>query len=441
MEGNKILGKVKIGENDEILISENDIISNKAELLHILESRINHWKAEDVLNIAMAFHNSSDSETFLNILTMSTNPEHSLNLHGTGVVFSINEKKERNLCLLNALASYYILSFIKERDEEKKEQAYNNATTNINRADTIEMCDKRSMINKGFLLFANGQLDVAHQFFSNVLEIQENHILALYGKGAISYNYGKYPEALKYFISILKIAPYSSLPSRMCIGLCHYKLGNIQKAQMAFERQLELDPNNHNCLVYLAIINLNNSIQNCHSKELVYNHSNQSGNLIEIGLKLLEKAHLKNPNNILCLLHLSNHYFLVEKYKKAEKLAKRGLWLLEQYKIIGGSNNYQSNAKGGYKFGDDIKCLRSEIYSMMGKIYHIENNYNKAYKYYSSAVQANPQNFSAIYSLGQCLFYLRNYKEALNSLKSVAAQSLYENDINLLKVLLIYTIF
>ena len=44
---------------------------------------------------------------------------------------------------------------------------------------------------------------------------------------------------------------------RLGMGLCFVKLGNLEKARMAFERTLQLSPHSVGALVGLAILELN----------------------------------------------------------------------------------------------------------------------------------------------------------------------------------------
>ena len=44
---------------------------------------------------------------------------------------------------------------------------------------------------------------------------------------------------------------------RLGMGLCFVKLGNLEKARMAFERTLQLTPHSVGALVGLAILELN----------------------------------------------------------------------------------------------------------------------------------------------------------------------------------------
>lgn len=43
---------------------------------------------------------------------------------------------------------------------------------------------------------------------------------------------------------------------RFAIGLCYYRLGNYEKARFAFERVIELEPENSMALVALSILEI-----------------------------------------------------------------------------------------------------------------------------------------------------------------------------------------
>jgi RNA polymerase-associated protein CTR9 len=50
------------------------------------------------------------------------------------------------------------------------------------------------------------------------------------------------------------------------MGICYYRLGNIEKAKFSFDRLLELEPNNPIAMVALAIIELANNNLDSHSR-------------------------------------------------------------------------------------------------------------------------------------------------------------------------------
>ena len=80
---------------------------------------------------------------------------------------------------------------------------------------------------------------------------------------------------------------------RLGMGLCFVKLGNIEKARLAFERTLQLNPLSVGALVGLALLELN-------SKQ----HDS-----IKKGVELLSKAYTLDSTNPMVLNHLANHFF------------------------------------------------------------------------------------------------------------------------------------
>ena len=71
------------------------------------------------------------------------------------------------------------------------------------------------------------------------------------------------------------------------------KLGNLEKAQLAFERALELSPQCVGALVGLAILQLNG----------------QHHDSIKKGVELLSKAYTIDSTCPMVLNHLANHFF------------------------------------------------------------------------------------------------------------------------------------
>jgi RNA polymerase-associated protein CTR9 len=68
-------------------------------------------------------------------------------------------------------------------------------------------------------------------------------------KALLEFNKGNYQESLKFLKAILEHI-------RFGIGLCYFRLGNIEKARFAFQRTIELEPTNSMALIALAILEL-----------------------------------------------------------------------------------------------------------------------------------------------------------------------------------------
>lgn len=77
------------------------------------------------------------------------------------------------------------------------------------------------------------------------------------------------------------------------MGHCFIKLNNLEKARLAFERALDLDPKCVGALVGLAILKLNL----------------QQPESIRTGVQMLSKAYTIDSSDPMVLNHLANHFF------------------------------------------------------------------------------------------------------------------------------------
>ena len=111
---------------------------------------------------------------------------------------------------------------------------------NYNRADIIDAREYMTWVGKGVLLLSKNEIGRASEDFDNALKGNPKNIPALLGKGCVLYNKGNYHEALKIYQQILKINPNAPANVRIGLGLCFYKLGNYELAELAFSRVLEL---------------------------------------------------------------------------------------------------------------------------------------------------------------------------------------------------------
>ncbi len=130
-------------------------------------------------------------------------------------------------------------------------------------------------------------------------------------KAVIEFSKRNYKECLEILKQILQQNPIVNPQIRFGIGLCYYRLGNLEKARFSFERLIELDSGNSMAYVALAILELASNVndQTMRSKVASY----------------LEKAITLDENNQLALRYLADHYFFKKEYKIAQKMCERGL--------------------------------------------------------------------------------------------------------------------
>jgi RNA polymerase-associated protein CTR9 len=126
----------------------------------------------------------------------------------------------------------------------------------------------------------------------------------------------QHKKALDYYRNSLDLykralRAYTSCPAavRLGIAFCRYKLGQSDKARQAFQRVLQLDPENIDALVALAIMDL---------------QTNEAGG-IRRGMEKMRRAFEIYPYCTLALNHLANHYFFTGQHFVVEQLTETAL--------------------------------------------------------------------------------------------------------------------
>lgn len=92
----------------------------------------------------------------------------------------------------------------------------------------------------------------------------------------------------------------STAAVRLGMGHCFLKLNKQEKAYLAFQRALELEPTCVGAIIGLAILEINNN----------------GAEGIRKGVQLLSKAYTIDSSNPMTLNHLANHFF----FKKVKEL-------------------------------------------------------------------------------------------------------------------------
>ena len=98
---------------------------------------------------------------------------------------------------------------------------------------------------------------------------------------------------MAFYKKALRTNPECPAAVRLGMGHCFMKLGNQDKARLAFERALELDPSCVGALVGLAVLELNE----------------KKPENIRRGVQMLSNAYNIDSTNPMVLNHLGNHFF------------------------------------------------------------------------------------------------------------------------------------
>ena len=114
-----------------------------------------------------------------------------------------------------------------------------------------------------------------------------------------------YRGALAFYKKALRTNPLCPAEIRVGLGHCFMRLGNKDKAELAFERALELNPKCTGALIGMAVHYMNN----------------KSRDTIRQGVQLLSRAYSVDPTNPMVLNHLADHFFFKRDFTKVQHLA------------------------------------------------------------------------------------------------------------------------
>ncbi|KAL2945136.1 Protein CTR9-like protein [Bienertia sinuspersici] len=330
---------------EEVRVSLDQLPRDATDILDILKAEqapLDLW-----LVIAREYFKQGKIEQFCQILEEGSSPE---------IEEYYADVRYERIAILNALGAYYSYLGKIETNLKEKDNNFALATQYYNRASRIDMHESSTWVGKGQLLLAKGDVEQAFNTFKIVLDGDPDNVPALLGQRA------------------LRVYPDCPGAVRLGIGLCRYKLGHFEKARQAFERVLQLDPENVEALVALGLLEL------------------------EGGWKGMLIAFEIYPYNALSLNYLANHFFFTGQHFLVEQLTETALAV---------TNHGPTKAHSYYN---------------LARSYHSKGDYEKAGRYYMASVKesSKPQEFVLpYYGLGQVQLKLGDYRSALANFEKV----------------------
>ena len=281
----------------------------------------------------------------------------------------------------DTLAAYYVQEANKEKNKDKKRELFTKATLLYTTADKIIMYDQNHLLGRAYFCLLEGdKMDQADQQFNFVLSQSQNNIPSLLGKACIAFNKKNYKEALAFYKKALRTNPGCPASVRLGMGHCFLKLGNTDKARLAFERALQLDQNCVGALVGLAVLQLNE----------------QTPDSIRSGVQKLSKAYTIDSGNPMVLNHLANHFFFKKDYQKVQHLALHAFHNTEN------------------------ESMRAESCYQLARHFHVQGDYDQAFQYYYQATQFATTTFVLPhFGLGQMYVYRGDTENASQCFEKV----------------------
>ncbi|XP_070037333.1 protein CTR9 homolog isoform X2 [Nicotiana tomentosiformis] len=356
---------------EEVRVSLDQLPRDASDILDILKAEqapLDLW-----LIIAREYFKQGKIDQFRQILEEGSSPE---------IDEYYADVRYERIAILNALGAYYSYLGKIETKQREKEEHFIMATQYYNKASRIDMHEPTTWVGKGQLLLAKGDIEQAFAAFKIVLDGDRDNVPALLGQACVQFSRGRYSDSLELYKRALQVYPKCPAAVRLGIGLCRYKLGQVEKAKQAFRRVLEANPENVEALVALAILDLQNN--------------DASG--IRRGMEKMQRAFETYPYCAMALNYLANHFFFTGQHFLVEQLTETALAVTTH------------------------GPTKSHSYYNLARSYHSKGDYEKAGMYYMASVKESnkPHEFVLpYYGLGQVQLKLGDLRSSQANFEKV----------------------
>lgn len=319
----------------------------------------------------MAYYKQKQTDVFIKLLETAR----------LEAVVDYRDYEKDQMRAIDMLAAYYVQEANREKSKDKKRELFMKATHLYTTGDKIIMYDQNHLLGRAYFCLLEGdKMEQADNQFNFVLNQSPSNIPSLLGKACISFNKKDYRGALAFYKKALRTNPNCPAVVRLGMGHCFLKLNNPDKAKLAFQRAVDLDPQCVGALVGLAILKLNL-------------HEPDSNRL---GVQMLSKAYTYDSTNPMVLNHLANHFFFKKDYQKVQHLALHAF------------HNTENEA------------MRAESCYQLARAFHVQNDYDQAFQYYYQSTQFAPNNFVLPhFGLGQMYIYRGDSENAAQCFEKV----------------------
>ncbi|EGW30156.1 uncharacterized protein SPAPADRAFT_73543 [Spathaspora passalidarum NRRL Y-27907] len=307
----------------------------------------------------------------------------------------------------------------------EKDQYLNQASVEINKlaqriktdASTSTSNSTSNILSQAVLLLFNGQDDDALDIFDKILRIDQNNCFATLGKAQVILNKTKnYSLALKLYQQVLILNPLMKPDPRLGVGLCFWFLKDDKMALAAWERCLELDPENIKAKIFINLAKFHLAFNNSLSDEEFL--ENYKTCLVEVS-----KINAKAPQDATVLLPLASYYFSKGDYETVEKIIKKIV-----YNITGDDNLTKfSNFTKISKYNSNIL---SQCCTWLGRIQFTNSDFLQASKYFQEAIKLNDTNIVAKLGLGQAQYNRGSIEEAIMTFESILRSNMKCLEVN-----------
>jgi len=184
-----------------------------------------------------------------------------------------------------------------DHNDKLRELADNHFT----RASKLNQLFPMTWIGRGMLNLSTERFDQAKFFFETTLKHCGMVLPALLGMACVYFKEGDYQSSLEMYSKAITLFPIKSGASaRVGLGLACYKLGQADRAKAAFKRAHEMDSENVEAMVGIAVLDVSNL-----DEALTKDYRKTAEN----AMRLISMANLIDHSNAMVQNHLANYYF------------------------------------------------------------------------------------------------------------------------------------
>jgi RNA polymerase-associated protein CTR9 len=174
------------------------------------------------------------------------------------------------------------------------------ADNRFTHSSTVNNLFPMTWMGRGMLNLSTGRLEQAKFFFDTTLKECSQVLPALLGLAAVLYLEKNYEGAQRMYAEAIRRYPEKSgAATRVGFGLACYRLGQVDRAKAAFARALDIDPENVDAMVGIAVLDMASLDET----------SSEFNSSMEKAIKMMSTANLLDHSNAMVQNHLANHYF------------------------------------------------------------------------------------------------------------------------------------
>lgn len=483
--------------SDFVEIFPDEIPSDVNSLLDVLRAEyapLKIWRAA-----ALEYYRQGQLENFsevLNEIVSAMDPEIEEYYRQRG------EYEEGIVEIFDALAGfslYQSYSFVEDpahasEISEKLETLKGEIVGNIKKAEGVNRMNEYTWMIRGFYELSYGDLGHAEYYLRNVYDRackqKQQKPTFFYGStlglGAVAYAGKKYTVALDYFVKAIQCNPLKCGNNvRIALATCCFKLEQYDRARLAVDRVLSIDPCNVDALLILSLLQrIDSGKVGAKRRQEYHRVARDLCNLVTqlsptSALGLNQMANYKFDDwkhldveaavisaTVLEVTHgnLSKDYSAVEAVQFEDMIRlKRGLvshvvsqvstrvapsgkkvttivvkadsevlpdWVGKSVVITStipkSCLNEVCRIAAKALVGTNITEVRAESYYILGRVYHLLGQYDNAMKFYDDALDLLPEMSLAAFGLGQ--LHLAKEEFDLSYAKFQEVQKRYPDD-------------